>query len=74
MDYIQKELNEIKNDLEKSCPCKMKSFGKLIRSRLGLLLLKSLEYDITESDIKLLCATELIHNASLLHDDILDNE
>lgn len=47
--------------------------SKFIRSTVTLLYLKSLELDINKNIIELLCAVELIHNASLIHDDIIDN-
>lgn len=49
------------------------SSSKMIRSKLALLYLKSNNAEINEDVIKLLTAGELIHNASLLHDDIIDS-
>ncbi len=49
------------------------SGSKYIRSSLVILYLKSQGIEITEDVYKILVAGELIHNASLLHDDVLDN-
>ncbi|MBP3821648.1 polyprenyl synthetase family protein [bacterium] len=50
----------------------LKSPSKRIRSRLPLLFAKSLGNDISDSQFELLSAIEIIHNASLIHDDIID--
>ncbi len=47
--------------------------SKRIRSLICLLYLKANNKIITKDIIKLLFSTELIHNASLLHDDVIDN-
>jgi geranylgeranyl pyrophosphate synthase len=47
--------------------------GKFIRSRLAVLYLKAQNIEITKEIYRILEAGELIHNASLLHDDVLDN-
>lgn len=46
--------------------------SKRIRPLLALLYLKSADIEITERHYSLLGAIELIHNASLIHDDIID--
>ena len=61
-NYVLDELNSF-----------LTSSSKLIRTKLALLYLKSNNINITENIIKLLTAGELIHNASLLHDDIIDS-
>ena len=68
------ELDDVKyisDYLEEVTP--FKNPGKLIRSKLGLLVLKSLGIVPDNSYLKLLTAVELIHCASLLHDDVVDN-
>lgn len=46
--------------------------GKRIRSALIFLLVRALKKDIDDEIIKLALAEELIHNATLIHDDIID--
>jgi len=46
--------------------------SKRLRPLLGLLFLKSLDIKLTNAHWNLLYAVELIHNASLIHDDIID--
>ena len=47
--------------------------SKQIRSVLPILYLKAQSIEITEKQLRLLTAIELIHNASLIHDDVIDN-
>lgn len=47
------------------------SGGKRLRPILCMLTAKSLEYD-EEKALPLACALELVHSATLLHDDVLD--
>ena len=47
--------------------------GKRVRPALIFLLLKALGLEITEKHYLLAFACEMIHNATLLHDDIIDN-
>ena len=51
----------------------LNSSSKKIRSILAILYLKSLNNDLSDDVINILCIGELIHNASLLHDDVLDD-
>ena len=46
--------------------------GKRIRSMLVFLLTKALGKEITDCHYKLALCDELIHNATLIHDDIID--
>jgi len=50
----------------------LNSPSKRIRPVLAMLYLKALEFEISEDIVKLLSAVEIIHNASLVHDDIID--
>ncbi|MCD8378600.1 MAG: polyprenyl synthetase family protein [Candidatus Gastranaerophilales bacterium] len=71
-DLINKELEIIK---ERICRTDIPAVsGKMIRSKIGLLIIKSLGIEPTQDYINLFCAIELIHNASLLHDDVIDEE
>ncbi len=47
--------------------------SKFIRSSLAILYLKSQGIEISEKVYKILAVTEIIHNASLLHDDVIDD-
>ena len=47
--------------------------SKRIRSVLALLYIKAENRQVTDDILKLLTATELFHNASLLHDDVIDD-
>ena len=71
-NIISKEIQQIKTNLERN---KVNlPIGKLIRSKLGFLMLKALNQPINSNHINFLTAIELIHNASLLHDDVIDND
>lgn len=50
----------------------LNSGSKMIRSVLGILYVKAFSQSISENVIRILTAGEIIHNASLLHDDVLD--
>jgi geranylgeranyl pyrophosphate synthase len=49
------------------------SNSKKIRSALTILTLKALNLSISIEDISICALSEIIHNASLIHDDIIDN-
>jgi geranylgeranyl pyrophosphate synthase len=61
-------LLSVKNKVEEIFPCAAGS--KYIRSKIALLCLN----ESTQVNIDFLAAIELIHNASLLHDDVIDQE
>ncbi|MBD5401449.1 polyprenyl synthetase family protein [bacterium] len=46
--------------------------SKRIRSVLTILYLKALGEELTDNQLELLSIIELVHNASLIHDDIID--
>ena len=50
----------------------LKAPSKRIRPVLSLLFLKAAGYDVEPEILKILAAVELVHNASLIHDDIID--
>ena len=68
------ELGKIKNILEANLPLKIANQGKMLRSNIGLLFLKMFDINIDENYLKFLAIIELIHNASLFHDDVIDDE
>jgi len=47
--------------------------SKRIRPLLAILYTKACEQNLTEEQLELLSIIELIHNASLIHDDVIDN-
>ena len=82
MKDIEQDLNRVKLELLKDfndpfINSQLANFisknSKFIRSRFTLLYLKTNNINITDSIIKILAVGEIIHNASLLHDDVIDN-
>lgn len=51
----------------------LKAQSKRIRPLLAILYLKMYGCDITPNQIEIQSAVELIHNATLIHDDVIDN-
>lgn len=81
MNVIRKELEYISNAIIETFtdPFEDKSLfeflsqgSKLIRSTIALLYLKAQNVEITQNICNILVAGEIIHNASLLHDDVID--
>ena len=68
------ELNIIKETVRKNFPFEQKDLGKFLRSKTGILILKSSGIKIDNRHLDFLSGIELIHNASLFHDDVIDNE
>jgi geranylgeranyl pyrophosphate synthase len=68
------ELDEIRNIMRANLPCELPNVGKMIRSKIGVLFFKALNVSINDDCLKFLSAIELIHNASLFHDDVIDEE
>ena len=66
-------LFEINTTLHKDIEIFIQGPSKRIRSIVCLLYLKSNNVVISDKIYKLLVAGELIHNASLLHDDVIDD-
>ena len=82
MEIINKELKLIRGEIvsgfiEPFSDCDLQNFllgsSKMIRSQLAVLFLKAYNIEISEAILKILALGEIIHNASLLHDDILDD-
>ncbi len=80
--YASKELSIIEDKLVSSVNIieplnsHLKKFlispSKRIRSVLPILYTKALGEELSNQQLDLLCAIELVHNASLIHDDIID--
>lgn len=60
------------NDLQESLLDILKAPSKRIRPVLALLYLKMYGVEITQQHIEIQSAVELIHSATLIHDDIID--
>lgn len=81
MKSIEQELEQVKEEIAK---CFNDSFfideiknfvlgnSKFIRSILTVLYLKANEKEISSDAYKLIASAEILHNASLLHDDVID--
>ena len=66
-------INKYPNKITKNISDFIFSKSKRIRPILLILTAKALNLDITEQLINLSVASEIIHNATLIHDDIIDN-
>ena len=82
MEIIQNELNTVKKYIlenfkdpfpEKNLEKFMAGKSKMIRSVLAILWIKASGAELSENIYKILSAGEIIHNASLLHDDVIDD-
>ena len=77
-DEIEQVKQELFNGIQLEEPLKSKLLeilnapSKHIRAVVAFLVLKALSYEITHQQIALQAAIELVHNASLIHDDIID--
>ena len=72
-DYLLKELSEKSDKISEELINFIFAKSKRIRSKLIFLFSKALGFEIDENILNLACATELIHNSTLIHDDIIDN-
>ena len=82
LNIVKEEIEQVTagltSNIEIQEPLKSRLFGLLnapskhIRPLLSFLYLKALGYNINELQISLQIAVELIHNASLIHDDVID--
>ena len=82
MDFIKRELDSVKKELingfNDPIPNEiltdfLVNGSKFVRSTLAICYLKALGCEITDRIIKLIAVGELIHSASLLHDDVIDS-
>ena len=77
-EEIEQVLNELTNGVVVQEPLKTKLFdflnapAKHIRPLVSFLYLKASGADIDEKQILFQAAIELVHNASLIHDDVID--
>lgn len=77
-DEVEQVKQELLSGIELEEPLKSKLLeilnapSKHIRAVVAFLVLKALGCEITQQQIALQAAIELVHNASLIHDDIID--
>ncbi len=71
MDLIRNHLHSDVNLLEETNGQILSNAGKLLRPMISLLVAKALA-EPTQDSIRYAAATELFHNATLLHDDVAD--
>lgn len=75
LDLIEKKMIEpisISEPLNSRIREFLTSPSKRVRPFITILYLKSFELPICDNHLELLSAVELVHNASLIHDDIID--
>jgi len=79
---VQSDIREIENIMVSKISVReplnshLKDFllmpSKRIRSVVTLLYLRAEEQEVTPAQLRILAAVELVHNASLIHDDVID--
>lgn len=75
-DYLEKEIANLfndKNPLNEQLSTFLMNGAKRLRPLLGLLFLRCVSDEINQKQYNVLAAVELIHNATLIHDDVIDN-
>lgn len=77
IDQLNSRLNDLfldDNVIFQELQTFLNSPSKRIRSVLTFLYLRANELDVTDEQIELQTIVELIHNASLIHDDVIDED
>lgn len=64
----------VDSPIHEQLQCFLNSPSKRIRSVITFLFLRAGEIEITDEQIELQTIVELIHNASLIHDDVIDED
>lgn len=75
LDFLENEIQNLfanKNPLDKDLSNFLTAPAKRLRPLLGLLFLRCLFNEINLKQYDVLLAVELIHNATLIHDDVID--
>lgn len=73
--YLEREIQQIfdgSNPLDNELSRFLTGSAKRLRPVLGFLFLKSVFSEVTHEQKDMLLAVELIHNATLIHDDVID--
>ncbi len=84
MQIIEKELNNLdkhildslidnKNQIADDISDYLKAKSKRLRPAFVFLFSKAMSIEVDEKIYSLACAVELVHNSTLVHDDIIDN-
>ncbi len=72
-EYIANSLSDDKNRIGKDICDYLNSKSKRLRPAFIFLFAKAMGFEISSKIYHLACAVELVHNSTLVHDDILDN-
>lgn len=75
-DYLESEIANLftdKNPLNEHLSTFLTTGAKRLRPLLGFLFLRCISDEINTKQYNVLTAVELIHNATLIHDDVIDN-
>ncbi len=72
-NYIQKILTNNQNYLTNYFQNYILNGSKKLRSTIAILAIKALGHKPTVKQLSICAISEIIHNASLIHDDIIDN-
>lgn len=71
--YLTNCISDDKNQISTDINDYLSAKSKRIRPAVVLLFAKALGIEITDKIYHLACSVELVHNSTLVHDDILDN-
>ncbi|KLO23935.1 MULTISPECIES: polyprenyl synthetase family protein [unclassified Marinitoga] len=72
LEVIKIMKKSLKNNLPKPIFESLPKYGKMLRTQLGILMFDKYSFKINKQHIHTFAAIELIHLASLLHDDVID--
>lgn len=75
IDFLENQIGDLfssKSPLDVELRKVLTAPAKRLRPLLGYLFIRSVSSDVSPSQRDVLLATELIHNASLIHDDVMD--
>lgn len=74
LERVRTKIKEVlKNSLPENIYDSLPLSGKMLRVKLAIMLFRKFYEELTEEQIKSLVALELVHLASLLHDDVIDH-
>lgn len=74
LERVRTKIKEVlKNSLPENIYDSLPLSGKMLRVKLAIKLFRKFYEELTEEQIKSLVALELVHLASLLHDDVIDH-